>query len=60
MEFDHRAAEVFDMLRRARIKTGTMDLRIASVARVRDALLVSRNTKDFRLIPELRVQDWTR
>ena len=60
LPFDRRASDIFESLRRARLKVGTMDLKIASVARAHDALLITRNTNDFRLIPALRVEDWTR
>jgi len=35
-----------------------MDLKIASVARVNDATLLSRNLQDFQKVPGLRVADW--
>ena len=60
LEFGQHAADVFERLRRSRLKVGTMDLRIASIARANDALLITRNMKDFRLVPGLRVEDWTR
>ena len=36
-----------------------MDLKIASIAISRKAILVSRNLKDFEGIPNLIVNDWT-
>jgi predicted nucleic acid-binding protein len=36
----------------------TADLMIASVALVHDLTLVTHNTKDFRHIPGLRLEDW--
>lgn len=54
-----RAAEQFHELRRARVRIGTMDLRIAAIALVNDATLLSRNLADFRRVPGLRVEDWT-
>jgi tRNA(fMet)-specific endonuclease VapC len=35
-----------------------MDLKIASIALVQDALLLSANLRDFQQVPELRVEDW--
>jgi tRNA(fMet)-specific endonuclease VapC len=35
-----------------------MDLRIAAIALAHDALLLSRNLKDFRKVPGLCVDDW--
>src|SRR5438876_820491 len=58
MPFDERAADQFRDLRRKRIRIGTMDLKIASVALVHDALLVTGNTRDFASVPGLRCEDW--
>ncbi len=56
--FDAQAAEVFRRLRQQRIRIGTMDLKIAAIALVHDALLLSANMQDFRQVPTLRVADW--
>jgi len=42
-----------------RIRVSTMDLRIASIALSLDMTLLTRNLTDFRLVPGLRVEDWT-
>ena len=57
---DSAAANVFEQLRRDRVRIGTMDLKIASITLVHDAILVSRNVSDFRRVRELRVEDWTK
>jgi tRNA(fMet)-specific endonuclease VapC len=54
---DERAAERFRSLRRKGIRIGTMDLKIATVALVNNALLVSANTRDFALVPDLRCEN---
>jgi len=41
-----------------RIRIGTMDLKIASIALVNDALLVTANQRDFEQVPGLRVENW--
>ncbi len=56
--FDERAAAQFAYLRRQRIRIGTMDLKIASIALVNDALLITANRRDFSLVPDLRYEDW--
>jgi tRNA(fMet)-specific endonuclease VapC len=58
--FDDTAATTAEMLRSSKLRLGTMDLRIASIALTRDALLLSRNLRDFQKVPGLRVEDWTR
>lgn len=37
-----------------------MDLKIAATALVHDALPLTRNLSDFRKVPGLRAEDWTR
>jgi tRNA(fMet)-specific endonuclease VapC len=60
LDFDDRAADQFRSLKSQRIRIGTMDLRIAAIVLAHDGLLISRNLKDFRKVPNLRVEDWTR
>ena len=52
------SAAVLDSLQRQRIRIGTNDLRIAAIALANDATLLSRNLRDFRLVPGLRVENW--
>lgn len=57
--FDPAAAVIVRQLREQRIRIGTMDLKIASIALARRASLLSRNVADFQQVPGLRVEDWT-
>jgi tRNA(fMet)-specific endonuclease VapC len=59
LSFDAPAAAQFESLRQAKLKIGTMDLRIAAIVLSRDATLISRNLRDFQQVPGLRVEDWT-
>ena len=52
------AADVFDALRRRRIRIGTQDLKIACIAIASDATLLSANLRDFERVPGLKVEDW--
>ena len=36
-----------------------MDLKIAAIALAYDAIVLTRNLKDFSRVPGLRVEDWT-
>ncbi|CAN5822380.1 hypothetical protein BH20ACI4_BH20ACI4_20670 [soil metagenome] len=60
LDFDEKAAKVFQQSKSNKILIGTMDLKIASIAISQTAILVSRNLKDFEQVPDLTVQDWTR
>ncbi len=56
--FDERAADQFASLRRQRIRIGIMDVKIAAIALVNDAMLVTANLRDYALVPGLRCEDW--
>lgn len=58
MPLDSRAADQFLRLKKQKIRVGAMDLEIASIALVHDALLLSANLRDFRQVPGLRVENW--
>mgnify|MGYP006327324429 FL=1 len=58
--FFENAAKIFQDLKSQKIRIGVMDLKIASIAISRKAILVSRNLKDFEAVPNLVVNDWTR
>ncbi len=57
--FDPAAAAIVRQLQMQRIRIGTMDLKIASIALARGASLLTRNVADFQKVPGLRVEDWT-
>lgn len=58
MPFNDQAAIRFQGLRQQRIRIGTMDLKIAAIALIHDALLLSANLRDFQQVPGLRVANW--
>jgi len=57
--FDYQANEITEDLRQQRIRLGTMDLRIASIALSHGAVLLTRNLSDFNKVPNLKIEDWT-
>ena len=59
VSFSEEAQARFTELRRQCRRVQTMDLRIASVALVSNATLLTRNLRDFRQVPGLTVEDWT-
>lgn len=59
LEFDEQAAQVFQRLRKEYPRLGTMDLKIASIALVNRAVLLTRNSADFGQISGLSIENWT-
>jgi tRNA(fMet)-specific endonuclease VapC len=59
LTFDSAAAQIYDDLRRQRVRIGTMDLRIASSALSRQFVVLTRNAVDFSKVPGLNIEDWT-
>jgi predicted nucleic acid-binding protein len=57
---DDGAVKQFGRLRKEKKlkKMGRADLLIACIALAQDALLVTRNEKDFKLVPGLRLENW--
>jgi tRNA(fMet)-specific endonuclease VapC len=60
LPYDAVAEAEFSKLRSLKIRIGTPDLKIAAIVLSRNGLLLSRNLRDFSLVPRLRVEDWTR
>jgi tRNA(fMet)-specific endonuclease VapC len=56
--FDASAIGTFTLLKAARIRISTMDLKIAAIAIAHNALLLTANRRDFELIPGLRFENW--
>ena len=59
LPFDDAAGNEFGTLRQQRVRIGTMDLRIASIALARGYTVLTRNLVDFEKVPGLAAEDWT-
>lgn len=59
LDYDAEAARYFEQLTKARIRIGTMDLRIAAICLANNATLLTRNLRDFGQVPGLKVEDWS-
>ena len=57
--YDEPSAQVFADMRKAKVRIGTMDLRIASIALTHGSTVLTRNLTDFEKVPGLKVEDWT-
>jgi tRNA(fMet)-specific endonuclease VapC len=54
-----RADSKYTELVKAKVRVGTKDLRIASIALVNNATVLTRNVRDFGKVPGLLTEDWT-
>ena len=59
LDYTEDAVAHFENLSRSKVRIGSMDLKIATIALSRDDLLLFSNLKDFRHVPKLRVEHWT-
>jgi tRNA(fMet)-specific endonuclease VapC len=59
LPFDNRASAVFDSLAASSLRIATMGLLTASIALSHRLILLTRNSRDFRKIPGLVIEDWT-
>ena len=59
LPFDLAAIERYEKLRSTYRRLGQNDLKIAAIAIVQDAIVVTRNQKDFGPITKLRSENWT-
>lgn len=58
LPFDEDTAHIFERLREARVRVGTVDLKLAAICLAHDATLLTRNIVDFTKVPDLRVENW--
>lgn len=59
LPLDEAAATVFERLVKMKLgKISRHDLLIACIALSRNATLVPHNVKDFKRVPNLRIEDW--
>jgi tRNA(fMet)-specific endonuclease VapC len=58
LDWDTPVAGLFLGFRQAKVRTGTMDLKIASICLTHQATLLTRNRVDFEKVPGLTFEDW--
>jgi tRNA(fMet)-specific endonuclease VapC len=58
VSFDTNAYQQFKILRSQFRRLGTKDLRIAAIALSVNAIVITRNAKDFGQIQNLLIEDW--
>ncbi len=57
--YEISADNYFRQFRQMGNRIGTQDLRIASIALANDAIVITRNRKDFEQVPNLIIEDWS-
>jgi tRNA(fMet)-specific endonuclease VapC len=56
--YTSEAETIYRLWRQQSVQVSTHDLRIAAICATHDAILISRNRKDFEQVPGLRVEFW--
>ena len=56
--FDEAAIARFEPLRAMKLNVGHNDLRIAAIALQNNAVVVTRNVRDFERVPGLQIENW--
>jgi tRNA(fMet)-specific endonuclease VapC len=59
LAFPEPAVERYARLAASKFNVRKMDLRIAAIALEYDAVVVTRNLRDFQRVPGLPVEDWS-
>ena len=59
LEYNRAADDYFRQFRSQRVRIGTQDLRIASIAIAHSGIVLTRNRKDFEQVPGLTIEDWS-
>ena len=59
LDFDAIADTYYEALRQQRIRIGSQDLRLAAIVLAVGGILVTRNARDFRQVPDLPIEDWS-
>src|SRR5262249_43742276 len=57
--YDQRSEAQFQQLKALKLRVGTLDLKIGSVALVNNLVLLTRNRRDFAKVPGLVLDDWS-
>ena len=59
LDFDGKAVDVYQEIVSQKLRVGTQDLKIAAITLSREAVVVTRNARDFSRVPGLQIEDWS-
>lgn len=60
LTYTQSAMQRYEELRRQKVRIGRTDLRIAVIVLEQQAILVTRNSRDFKQVTGLQLDDWSR
>jgi tRNA(fMet)-specific endonuclease VapC len=60
LDFELGAVKRYQEMKRLRLKVRKLDLQIAATALEHGGIVVTRNIRDFRSIPGLTIEDWSK
>jgi len=60
LDFHEAAMTRYEDLRQQKLKIGKTDLQIAAVTLQNVTVLVTANIRDYKKIPGIRIEDWSR
>jgi tRNA(fMet)-specific endonuclease VapC len=60
LDFEEAAIRRYEELKRLGLKVGKMDLPIAATALEDKGTVVTRNVRDFKAVPGLSIEDWSK
>ncbi len=58
LSYTSRAESLYQKWRKQRVRISTHDLRIAAICVAHDSVLISRNRRDYKRVPDLQVEFW--
>jgi tRNA(fMet)-specific endonuclease VapC len=59
LDFDEAAADCYQEIIGQKLRVGTQDLKIAAITLSRQAIVVTRNYRDFGKVSGLQIEDWS-
>jgi tRNA(fMet)-specific endonuclease VapC len=59
IDLDRAAADCYQEIVSQKLRVGTQDLKIAAITLYRQAIVVTRNYRDFSKVPGLQIEDWS-
>jgi tRNA(fMet)-specific endonuclease VapC len=59
IDLDRAAADCYQEIVSQKLRVGTQDLKIAAITLSRQAIVVTRNYRDFSKVPGLQIEDWS-